>query len=72
MFPPFTDRVLFPKQPYLGLPDVDESGMAARLSAAPAAGFPMLIHQNGDAAAAGAAALAPRSAGCSALSSQPA
>lgn len=56
VFPPFTDRVLFPQQPYLGLPDVDESGMAARLSAAHAAGFPMLIHQNGDAATADAVA----------------
>lgn len=48
LFRPFTDRTLFPKQPYRGLPDVDESEMAARVAAAHAAGFPMLIHQNGD------------------------
>jgi len=62
VFPPFTDRVLFPKQPYLGLPDVDESVMASRLSAAHAAGFPMLIHQNGDAATADAVAALATSA----------
>lgn len=62
LFPPFTDRVLFPKQPYLGLPDVDESGIAQRLSAAHAAGFPMLIHQNGDAATADAVAALATSA----------
>ncbi|WP_257387567.1 amidohydrolase [Tahibacter caeni] len=50
LFPPFNERRLFPKQPYLGLPDVDQSEIAARLKAAHAAGFPMLIHQNGDAA----------------------
>jgi predicted amidohydrolase YtcJ len=62
LFPPFSDRALFPKQPYLGLPDVDESGMAQRLSAAHAAGFPMLIHQNGDAATADAVAALATSA----------
>ncbi|HSX60805.1 MAG TPA: amidohydrolase family protein [Tahibacter sp.] len=62
LFPPFTDRALFRKQPYLGLPDVDEPTMAQRLGAAHEAGFPMLIHQNGDAATADAVAALATSA----------
>lgn len=50
LFAPFNERRIFPNQPYLGLPDVKQPEIAARLKAAHAAGFPMLIHQNGDAA----------------------
>lgn len=62
LFRPFTDRALFPKQPYRGLPDVDESAMAQRVAAAHEAGFPMLIHQNGDQATADAIAALATSA----------
>lgn len=49
VYSPFTDAQIF-DQPYQGLPDVDESDMTTRLNQAHAAGFPMIIHQNGDAA----------------------
>ncbi len=49
VFPPFTLGGLF-AQPYVGLPDVPQSELALRLRAAHAAGYPMIIHQIGDAA----------------------
>lgn len=49
VFPPFTLGGLF-QQPYVGLPDVVQSDLALRLRAAHAAGYPMIIHQIGDAA----------------------
>lgn len=49
VFPPFTNGGLF-QQPYVGLPDVPQSELALRLRAAHAAGYPMIIHQIGDAA----------------------
>jgi predicted amidohydrolase YtcJ len=53
VFPPFTFGGLFP-QPYVGLPDVPQPELALRLRAAHAAGYPMIIHQIGDAAISGA------------------
>jgi predicted amidohydrolase YtcJ len=50
VYSPFTNISIFPDQPYQGLPDVDQSDMTTRLAQAHAAGFPMIIHQNGDAA----------------------
>jgi predicted amidohydrolase YtcJ len=47
LYEPFTDPKIF-KQPYTGLPDVNGRDLHARLEAAHAAGFPMVIHQNGD------------------------
>lgn len=49
VFPPFSIGGLF-QQPYVGLPDVPQSELALRLRAAHAAGYPMIIHQIGDAA----------------------
>lgn len=49
VFPPFTFGGLF-DQPYVGLPDVTQPDLALRLRAAHAAGYPMIIHQIGDAA----------------------
>lgn len=49
VFPPFTFGGLF-QQPYVGLPDVRQPELALRLRAAHAAGYPMIIHQIGDAA----------------------
>ncbi|TDR45853.1 putative amidohydrolase YtcJ [Tahibacter aquaticus] len=49
LYNPFTDPNIF-QQPYTGLPDVTQSEMTTRLTNAHQAGFPMLIHQNGDAA----------------------
>jgi predicted amidohydrolase YtcJ len=45
-FLPFTWTV-FP-QPYAGLPDVDQLEMESRAVTAHQAGYPMVIHQNGD------------------------
>jgi predicted amidohydrolase YtcJ len=49
VFTPFTNGGIF-QQPYVGLPDLSEQQIQQRLYAAHAAGFPMLIHQIGDAA----------------------
>lgn len=49
LYSPFTNAGIF-QQPYTGLPDVDQADMTTRLNNAHQAGFPMLIHQNGDAA----------------------
>lgn len=49
VFTPFTNGGIF-QQPYVGLPDLSEKQIQERLYAAHAAGFPMLIHQIGDAA----------------------
>jgi predicted amidohydrolase YtcJ len=46
VFAPFTWTV-FP-QPYAGLPDIDETEMESRAVTAHQAGYPMVIHQNGD------------------------
>lgn len=50
LFNPFTNGNIFPQQPYQGLPDVDQAGITSRVTQAHAANFPMIIHQNGDAA----------------------
>jgi predicted amidohydrolase YtcJ len=47
-FFPFTDSDLF-AQPYSGLPDLNTSNLAAAATMAHQAGFPLAIHQNGDA-----------------------
>lgn len=47
LYLPFTDPKIF-KQPYTGLPDVNGRHLHERLDAAHKAGFPMVIHQNGD------------------------
>lgn len=49
-FAPFNDTSIFPQQPYRGLPDIERPELEARLRAAHAAGYPMIIHQIGDAA----------------------
>jgi predicted amidohydrolase YtcJ len=46
VFRPFT-RSIFP-QPYQGLPDLSTETLTDRIVAAHAAGYPMMIHQNGD------------------------
>jgi predicted amidohydrolase YtcJ len=48
-FDPFTDSSLF-AQPYRGLGDIDGSRLRGRLVESHKAGFPMVIHQIGDAA----------------------
>lgn len=48
--PPFSDRNIFPVQPYAGLVDVFQGTIYDRLLAAHDSGFPLMIHQNGDAA----------------------
>jgi predicted amidohydrolase YtcJ len=48
--PPFSDRGIFPQQPYAGLVDVYQGTIYDRLIASHDAGFPLMIHQNGDAA----------------------
>ena len=49
VFPPFTGSP-FPK-PYQGLPDLWEGQMERRILAAHQAGYPIMIHENGDQAA---------------------
>jgi predicted amidohydrolase YtcJ len=46
VFPPFT-KTIFP-QPYSGLPDLAVAEMKHRTVAAHQAGYPLMIHQNGD------------------------
>jgi predicted amidohydrolase YtcJ len=46
VFPPFT-KSIFP-QPYTGLPDLTSDQMRRRALAAHRAGYPLMIHQNGD------------------------
>ncbi|EIT68629.1 MULTISPECIES: amidohydrolase [Hydrocarboniphaga] len=48
-YAPFKDPLLF-QQPYTGLPDLSTAQIAERLKASHANGFPMVIHQIGDAA----------------------
>lgn len=50
LYNPFNNAGIFPQQPYQGLPDVNQADMTTRVQQAHAAGFPMIIHQNGDAA----------------------
>lgn len=50
LYNPFNNAGIFPQQPYQGLPDVDQPDMTTRVQQAHKAGFPMIIHQNGDAA----------------------
>lgn len=59
LWAPFKDRTIFPAQPYVGLPDVTKDGFAADFQAAHDAGFPMVVHQNGDAAIANVIAALP-------------
>jgi predicted amidohydrolase YtcJ len=46
VFAPFTSSIFI--QPYMGLPDVAEAEMEARAVDAHQAGYPLVIHQNGD------------------------
>lgn len=50
LYNPFNNAGIFPQQPYQGLPDVNQADMTTRVKQAHAAGWPMIIHQNGDAA----------------------
>jgi predicted amidohydrolase YtcJ len=50
VFPPFTWPSIFTQQPYRGLPDTSRQDLTTRVGMAHAAGFPIIIHQNGDAA----------------------
>jgi predicted amidohydrolase YtcJ len=49
LFSPFTQPSIF-TQPYTGLPDSTADQLTARVIAAHKAGYPMMIHQNGDVA----------------------
>ncbi|HVE85015.1 MAG TPA: amidohydrolase family protein [Myxococcales bacterium] len=60
LFPPFNTTSIFPVQPYAGLPDVGTEALAADFKNAHAAGFPLMVHQNGDAAIADVVAALPR------------
>ena len=62
LFAPFNSRSIFEKQPYQGLPDVRRNGFKADFETAHDAGFPMMIHQNGDAAIASVLAELPKAA----------
>ena len=50
LYAPFTSKTIFPAQPYVGLPDAGLDQLAANFKAAHAAGFPLMVHQNGDGA----------------------
>ncbi len=46
VFAPFTSSIF--SQPYMGLPDVAKAAMEARAVVAHQAGYPLVVHQNGD------------------------
>ena len=46
--PPFTDKSIFHKQPYNGLPDFNGPQVAQALSVAHKSGFPLWVHANGN------------------------